>query len=60
MKDRKNCLVRLFAALAALAALAAAVYAVYQNWELIRGFFQEHCPACKRRARMLEFEDYVD
>lgn len=60
MKERKNLLVQIAALVATLAALAAAVYVVYQNWEMITGFIREHCPACKRRAQKLEFEDYVD
>ena len=60
---KKKCLAQIaavVAALAALAALAAAAYVIYRNWELIVGFVKENCPACRRRAKRIEFEDYVD
>ena len=57
---KKICLAQIAAVVAALAALAAAAYVIYRNWELIVGFVKENCPACRRRAKKLEFEDYVD
>ena len=57
---KKKCLAQIAAVVAALAALAAAAYVIYRNWVLIVGFVKENCPACRRRAKRIEFEDYVD